>query len=117
MNYLNQFSSALADLTAPLRALCKDTLFTWESSPQTAFEAIKKEITSAPVSAYFNQSKVSTIQPAASKKGFGAVLLQDDKPKIYTSRTLTETECYSNIERELLSLVFALERLHHYAYG
>ena len=50
VNYLNRFSPALADLTAPPRALCKkDTLFTWESSQQAAFEAIKKEITNAPV--------------------------------------------------------------------
>ena len=31
---------------------------------------------------------------------------------------LTETECrYSNIERELLGVVFGLERLHHYTFG
>ena len=80
VNYLNRFSPALTDLTAPLRALCKkDTFFTWESSQQ-AFEAIKKEITSAPVLAYLDQSKTSTIQSDALKKGLGAVLLQDDKP-------------------------------------
>ena len=60
----------------------------------------------------------STIQSDASKKGLGAVLLQDDKPVIYASRALTKMEqCYSNIERELLSVVFALERFHHYVYG
>jgi len=36
---------------------------------------------------------------------------------IYASRTLNETERYSNIDRELLSVVFALERFHHYVYG
>jgi len=37
---------------------------------------------------------------------------------IYASRALSETEQhYSNIERELLSVVFALERFHHYVYG
>ena len=76
VNYLNRFSPALAYLTVPLRALCKkDTLFTWESWQQAAFEAIKKEITSAPVLAYLDQSKASTIQSDASKKGLGAVLL------------------------------------------
>ncbi|PFX19142.1 Retrovirus-related Pol polyprotein from transposon 17.6 [Stylophora pistillata] len=89
------------------------TLFTWESSQRTAFEAIKKENTIAPVLAYFDQSKASTIQSDASKKGLG-----DDKPVIYASRALTKTEqSYSNIERELLSVVFALERFHHYVYG
>ena len=37
---------------------------------------------------------------------------------VYASRTRTETEQrYSNIERELPSIVFALERCHHYVYG
>lgn len=68
--------------------------------------------------AYFDRSKANTIQSEASKKGLGAVLIQDDKPVIYASRALTETEqSYSNIERELLSVIFALERFHHYVYG
>ena len=92
VDYLNQFSPALANLTAPLRALCKkNTLFTWESSQQAAFDAIKKEITNAPVLAYFDQSKASTIESNASKKGLGAVVLKDDKPLIYASRAVTET--------------------------
>ena len=119
INYLNRFSPILADLTAPLRALCKkDTIYSWESAQQTAFNAIKKEITDAPVLAYFDVKKTSIIQADASKKGLGAVLLQDGKPVIYASRSLTPTEQnYSNIERELLSVVFALERLHQYVYG
>ena len=37
---------------------------------------------------------------------------------MYMSRALTETEQrYSNIERELLAIVFALERLNHYMFG
>ena len=37
---------------------------------------------------------------------------------VYVSRTLTETkQGYSNIERELLSIVFALQRFYHYVYG
>ena len=116
VNYLNRFNPELADLTAPLRALCKKgVVFAWESSQQDAFEAIKKEITRAPVLAYFDKSKTSVVQSDASKKGFGAVLLQDGKPVIFASRCLTETEQrYSNIERELLSVVFALKRFHHY---
>ena len=51
-------------------------------------------------------------------KGLGAVLLQDGRPVIYVSRTLTPAEeHYSNIERELLGVAFAMERLHNYVYG
>ena len=65
-----------------------------------------------PVLAYFNKPKKHTIQCDASKKGLSAVLLQESKLVMYMSRALTETEHqqrYSNIERELLAIVFALE--------
>ena len=48
-------------------------------------------------------------------KGLGAVLLQKGRPVTYMSRALTLAETgYSNIKRELFSIVFVLERLHHY---
>ena len=51
-------------------------------------------------------------------KGLGSLLLQEGRPVIYVSRTLTPAEeHYSNIERELLGVVFAMERLHNYVYG
>ena len=57
-----------------------------------------------PVLAYFDKTRKHTIQCNASKKGLGAVLLQEAKPVMYVSRALTETEQrYSNIERELLA--------------
>ena len=58
------------------------------------------------------------IQTDASKTGLGAVLLQEDQPTVYVSTALTDTEQrYSNIERELLGVVFELKRLHHYIFG
>ena len=71
-----------------------------------------------PVLNYFDETKKHTIQCHASKKGLGAVLQQESKPVMYVSRALTETEQrYSNIEREFLAIVFALERLNHYTFG
>ena len=68
--------------------------------------------------AYFDKNKDHIIQTDASKTGLGAVLLQEGQPIIYASRTLTDTEHrYSNIKRELLGVVFGLERLHHYTFG
>ena len=64
-----------------------------------------------PVLAYFDAKSEHTIQCDASKQELGAVLLQEGKPVMYISRTLTETEQrYSNIECKLLAVVFALER-------
>ena len=63
-----------------------------------------------PVLAYFDKTKKHIIQCDASKKVLSVVLLQVSKPVMYVSRALTETEQrYSNIERELLAIVFALK--------
>ena len=68
--------------------------------------------------AYFDKDKDHIIQTDASKTRLSTVLLQEDQPVVYASRALTETEKrYSNIERELLGIVFGLERLHHYTFG
>ena len=119
INYLKKFSPVLSELSEPLRRLCKAGVeWAWESEQQNAFEAIKQVITALPVLAYFDKTKKHTIQCDAFKKGLGAVLLQESKPVMYMSRALTETEQrYSNIERELLAIVFALERLNHYTFG
>ena len=119
INYLKKFSPVLSELPELLRRLCKSGVeWEWEPKQQSAFEAIKQVIMTLPVLTYFDKTKKHTIQCDASKKGLGAVLLQESKPVMYVSRTLTETEQrYSNIERELLAIVFALERLNHYTFG
>lgn len=50
--------------------------------------------------------------------GLGAAILQNDKPIQYASRALTDTETrYDQIEKEMLAMVFALERFSQYTYG
>ena len=119
VNYLKKFSPVLSELSEPLTRLCKSGVkWAWESEQQNAFEVIKRVIMTLLVLAYFDKTKKHTIQCDTSKKGLGAVLLQESKPVMYVSRALTETEQrYSNIERELLAIVFALERLNHYTFG
>lgn len=59
-----------------------------------------------------------TIQGDASQKGLGAVLLQANRPAEFASKLLTKTESrYFNIEREILAVLFDLEKYHYYAYG
>ena len=103
VNYLKKFIPVLSELLEPLRKLCKSGVkWAWESEQQNAFEVIKQVITTLPVLTYFDKTKEHTIQCDASKKGLGAVLLQESKPVMYVSRALTEMEQrYSNIEVEL----------------
>ena len=119
INYLKKFSPVLSELSEPLRRLCRSGVkWAWESEQQDVFKAIKQVIKMLPVLAYFDKTKKHTIQCNASKKGLGAVLLQESKPVMFMSRALMETEQrYSNIERELLAIVFALEKFNHYTFG
>ena len=119
VNYLSRYTPALAELRPPLdRLYKKDRVWRWDPEHQRAFDGIKITVTTLPVLAYFDPRAEHSIQCDASKQGLRAVLLQNGHPVIYASRTLTETEQrYSNIERELLAVVFALERLNHYTTG
>ena len=49
------------------------------------------------------------------RRGLGAALLQDDKPVAFTSRALTDVE--TQIEKELLAVVFAFEKFNQYTYA
>ena len=68
--------------------------------------------------AYYDVTKPVTLEVDASQKGLGAALVQEKKSNTFASKTLTKTQSnYSNIEREMLSLVHEVERFHTYLYG
>ena len=80
-----------------------------------------KEILSSqpgPVLKFFNPAKPVTVRCNASKNGLGAVLIQEEQLIVYASRSLSEAETrYAQIEKELLSVLFALGRFKVYTYG
>ena len=117
--YLGRYTPRLSTIAAPLRDLCKqDTEFIWGPEHTKSFESLKNTLTSPAVLQYFDEKKPVTIQVDASLRGLGAALLQENGPVEYASKALTETERrYSNIEREMLAVLFGLERFHYYVYG
>ena len=67
---------------------------------------------------YFNPRSDTTLQTNASKKGLGAVILQDSKPVMFASRALTGIEKnYQNLERECLATIWGMEKFHYFLYG
>ena len=67
---------------------------------------------------YFNPRSATTLQTDASKKGLGAVILQDSKPVMFASRALTGSERnYQNLERECLATIWGMEKFHYFLYG
>ena len=71
--------------------------------------------------AFYDPNKEVQLVTDASNHALGAVLLQHDddnlRPISYISRSLTPAEQYSITEKEALSLVWAIEKLHLYLYG
>ena len=118
-NYLSRFTPRLACLSAPLRDLCKkDSEYQWGPEHRKAFTSVKSEILNATNLQFYDSTKPLTLQVDASTRGLGAALLQEKGPVAFASKALTETEYrYSNIEREMLGIVFGLERFHHYVFG
>ena len=99
-------------MTKPIRDLLrKDVQFNWSSEHDEAFKKLKGLLSAAPVLAFYNVKKPVTVSCDASQFGLGTVLLQEGRPIAYASRALTDTECrYAQIEKELLAVVFGLEK-------
>lgn len=119
VNYLSKFCAHLSDQCEALRQLThKNCEWRWTAQHEEAFCKIKETIANAPVLKYYNPDEELTIQCDASEGGLGAALMQGGKPVAFTSRALTQTERgYAQIEKELLALLFGMEKFHHYTYG
>ena len=119
VNYLNRFSPHLAELSEPLRQICRqDMEFELTDSVHVAFSRTKEEISRKITLPYFNPKSSTTLQTDASKKGLGAVCLQNSKPVMFASRALTESERnFQNLERECLATIWGMEKSHYFLYG
>ena len=73
--------------------------FELTESVRVAFSLTKEEISKNITLPYFNPKSATTLQTNASKKGLGAVLLQNSKPVMSASRALTGSERnYQNLD-------------------
>jgi len=117
VNYMVKFIPHLN--LKPLTNLTrKDVPWNWSAPEQEAFDTIKSQLTSTPVIALDNPDKELTVERDPSEFGIGSVLRQEGQPVSYASRMLTDTERrYAQIEKEMLALLFGLEKLHHYTFG
>ena len=102
VNYLNRFSPCLAELSDPLRDICRKKMeFKLTKACKVEFQHCKMEISKNITLPYFNPKACTILQTDASKKGLGAVLLQNSKPVMFASKELTGSERnYQNLECE-----------------
>lgn len=119
VTYLAKFIPNLSSECNALRKLTHDDAdFVWTNTSQGDLDLIKKLITSVPVLQYFDAKKPVTIQSDASEFALGACIMQNGLPISYASKVLTKTQRnYAQIEKELLSIVFACRRFDQYICG
>lgn len=119
ITFLAKFVPHLTTVVKPIQALtCKDVVWYWGSEHEKAMQKVKALISAAPVLAHFDARKPLIVQCDASQQGLGRVLMQENHPIAYASRSMTSAEQnYAQIEKELLSVVFAMERFHQFTYG
>ena len=124
VNYYNMFMKDLATVAAPMHALLrKGAKWEWSVLCQRAFDELKNMMVSAPILTHFDSKKEIIVHADASPYGVGAVLSHvmpngQEKPVCFASRTLTSAERnYAHIEKEGLSVIFAIKKFHQYLFG
>ena len=123
VTYLAKWIPELSDKSAPLRQLLDEKImWQWSHEQEQSFQILKQVITSHPVLQYYDPKKGIKISSDASQDGLGAVILQQHDGKLlpvaFASRAMTDAEIrYAQIEKELLGITFACERLHQLIFG
>jgi hypothetical protein len=102
--------------------LLKDAPFEWDEKCEESFTKLKSLLTTAPIMQPPDWSLPFELMCDASDYAVGAVLGQrkDKKPGViyYASRTLNEAQMnYTTTEKELLAIVFALDKFRSYLIG
>ena len=109
-NYYHKFIHRYADIAAPLTSLLSRTQeFRWGPPQQTAFEALKTALCTAPVLALPDFTRDFVLSTDASSVAVGATLSQPYngilRPVCYGSSKLHNAELnYSTTDREFLAI-------------
>ena len=122
IGYYRKFCKNFADVALPLTHLLKNNVkFVWSESCQKAFDSLKNMLCHYPVLRSPDFEKVFSLAVDASDEAAGAVLLQAgeeddiDHPVAFFSKKFNPHQRnYSTIEKELLSLVLALQHFEAY---
>ncbi|XP_050147306.1 uncharacterized protein LOC126622565 [Malus sylvestris] len=121
--FYRRFIKDFSKISTPLcRLLQKDVSFEFNEECEKAFKHLKEMLTSAPIIRPPDWSIPFELMCDASDYALGAVLGQrkDKQPHViyYASRTLNDAQLnYSTTEKELLAVVFALDKFRSYLLG
>jgi len=103
-----------------MRLLNNGVSYLWDDQSQRSFDALKKDLISAPLLHAPNYNCDFLLYLAAMPPSLGMVLLQthDDQSEhviYYLSKGLAGPEVrYSHVEKLSLAVIFAINRFRHY---
>ncbi|CAN6718900.1 unnamed protein product [Malus baccata var. baccata] len=121
--FYRRFIKDFSKIAQPLcRLLQKEVAFEFDDACSTTFKQLKEALTSAPIITPPDWSLPFELMCDASDFAIGAVLGQrkNKEPHViyYASRTLNDAQLnYSTTEKELLAVVFALDKFRSYLLG
>ncbi|CAN6711726.1 unnamed protein product [Malus baccata var. baccata] len=121
--FYRRFIKDFSKIAQPLcRLLQKEVVFEFDEACSTAFKHLKEALTSAPIITPPDWSLPFELMCDASDYAIGAVLGQRKNKQhhviYYASRTLNDAQLnYSTTEKELLAVVFALDKFRSYLLG
>ena len=122
-NFYRRFIKDYATLAKPLTDLTqKDKVFTWGSAETNTFASLKTCFTTAPILAYPDNDCQFRLETDTSDFATGTVLsIQKDNkwhPVAFSSHTMSpEEQNYPVADKEMLSIICALEQWCHYLEG
>ena len=125
INFYYRFCPELGIISKPLNELTgRNAKFIWTNEHQTAFDKLKKLMVGNTVLAHYNPESRIQIFSDASDCGVGGVINIETSPDVwqpvaYCSRNLSDHERkhYSVTEKELLAVLFVLDKFKYYLYG
>ena len=121
--FYRHFIKDFSKVTLPLSNLLqKEVEFDFDDRCKEAFDCLKHALTTTPIIQAPDWTAPFELMCDASNYALGVVLAQkiDKLPRViyYASRTLDAAQAnYTTIEKELLVIVFALEKYHSYLLG
>lgn len=123
-SFYRKFIPNSADLSSPMTDLLrtKGEKIVWNSEAESSFNKIKELMSAEPILKLPDPNKTFVLRTDASSVGLGSVIMQyhDNVPHpvAYAGRKLLPAEKnYSVIERECLSIVWAVNKFKYYLLG
>lgn len=119
LNYLREYIPNFSNYTENMRQLLKKNVtFNFTEAMKKDFNELKTVLKNNASLAFYDRNAKVTLSVDSSSYAIGCCLMQKGRPVAYASAALTACQSrYSQIEKEMLAIVFGCKKFHTYLYG